>query len=70
MPDDILAALEQHDRMDDYFARPDYQQNDYIGWITRAKTPATRQKRMDQMLSELAQGGIYMKMAHPASSKR
>lgn len=70
MPDDILAALGQHGSTDDYRARPAYQQNDYIGWITRAKTPATRQKRMDQMLSELARGGIYMNMAHPASSKR
>ena len=39
-----------------------YQQNDYIGWITRAKRPETRQKRLDQMLAELQTGGVYMRM--------
>ena len=47
-----------------YERRPDYQQNDYIGWITRAKQPATRQKRLDQMLDELTRGDKYMKMAY------
>ena len=45
-----------------YRARPMYQQNDYVGWITRAKRPETRQKRLDQMLEELTVGGVYMKM--------
>jgi hypothetical protein len=48
--------------MDAYRQRPAYQQNDYIGWITRAKLPATRQKRLDQMLAELESGGVYMHM--------
>ncbi len=69
MPDDVKQALEQHGVMDDYLARPDYQQNDYIGWITRAKRQETREKRMQQMLDELAQGGVYMKMKHAASAK-
>jgi uncharacterized protein YdeI (YjbR/CyaY-like superfamily) len=48
--------------MDAYHARPPYQQNDYIGWITRAKQAATKQKRLDQMLGELESGGVYMNM--------
>jgi uncharacterized protein YdeI (YjbR/CyaY-like superfamily) len=56
--------------MDDYKKRPDYQQNDYIGWITRAKREETTQKRLSQMLDELEVGGIYMKMSHPPSSKK
>ncbi|MEQ1589402.1 MAG: YdeI/OmpD-associated family protein [Gallionella sp.] len=45
-----------------YDARPPYQRNDYIGRITRAKLPATQQKRLDQMLDELVRGDVYMKM--------
>ncbi len=45
-----------------YLARPPYQQNDYIGWVTRAKLEATKQKRINQMLDELERGGVYMKM--------
>jgi uncharacterized protein YdeI (YjbR/CyaY-like superfamily) len=45
-----------------YEQRPPYQRNDYIGWITRAKQKATRQKRLDQMLEELESGDVYMKM--------
>jgi uncharacterized protein YdeI (YjbR/CyaY-like superfamily) len=45
-----------------YLARPDYQQNDYVGWITRAKREAARQARLDQMLEELEHGGVYMRM--------
>lgn len=69
MPEDIRLALESDDLMADYRARPDYQQNDYIGWITRAKRPETREKRLRQMLEELERGGVYMKMEHPASRK-
>jgi len=43
-----------------YHARPPYQQNDYIGWSTRAKQEATKQKRLDQMLDELESRGVYM----------
>lgn len=65
MPSFVKAALEDNDLMQDYLERPAYQQNDYIGWINRAK-----QKRLNQMLVELKQGGVYMKMAHPASAKK
>ena len=63
MPAYIREALEARRLMDAYRARPPYQQNDYIGWITRAKRLETQQKRLVQMLDELEQGGVYMKMA-------
>ena len=69
MPDDVRAALESARVMDDYLARPAYQRNDYLGWITRAARAETRTKRIAQMIAELAQGGVYMKMQHPPSAK-
>ena len=62
MPDFIRDALNSRGLMDAYRARPPYQQNDYIGWITRAKQETTKQKRLNQMLDELERGGVYMKM--------
>ena len=62
MPDSIREALASRGLMEAYLARPDYQRNDYIGWITRAKRESTRQKRLDQMLDELEHGGAYMRM--------
>ena len=62
MPDDVQKALNDRSLMDAYRERPPYQRNDYIGWIDRAKRPETRQKRIDQMLDELARGDVYMKM--------
>jgi len=66
MPDFIRDALVEKKLTSAYDARPPYQRNDYIGWITRAKLPATQQKRLDQMLEELARGDAYMKMAYRA----
>lgn len=62
MPDYIKDALETHGLMEAYLARPPYQQNDYVGWITRAKRIETRDKRLTQMLNELKLGDKYMKM--------
>lgn len=62
MPDFIREALDTRGLMDAYRSRPPYQQNDYIGWITRAKQEETKQKRLNQMLDELRSGGVYMKM--------
>lgn len=70
MPDFVKAALEEHALMKEYLERPAYQQNDYLGWINQAKRKETKQKRLNQMLAELKQGGVYMKMAHPASAKQ
>ena len=62
MPDFFRDALNTRGLMDAYLSRPSYQQNDYIGWISRAKLEATRQKRLYQTLDELERGGVYMKM--------
>ncbi len=64
MPDFILAALEEEGLLERYNARPDYQQNDYIGWITRAKRQETVEKRLGQMLEELRCGERYMGMLY------
>ena len=53
----------------DYESRPVYQQNDYIGWIERAKRQETKEKRFQEMVDELKAGGVNMKMKHPASRK-
>jgi uncharacterized protein YdeI (YjbR/CyaY-like superfamily) len=68
MPDDVRHALETRDLMSAYAERPAYQRNDYLGWFAGAKRPETRQKRIDQMLEELAQGGVYMGMRHNPSA--
>ena len=64
MPDDIRALLTERGLMEAYRLRPAYQQNDYLAWILRAKLPATRAKRLAQMLEELEAGDRYMNMAH------
>jgi len=63
MPDFFREALEARGLMEAYNARPPYQRNDYIGWITRAKRVETQEKRLNQMLDELKKGDVYMKMA-------
>ena len=63
MPDFVREALEEHDLIAAYDARPPYQRNDYLGWISRAKREDTRQRRLAQMLDELRLGDVYMKMA-------
>jgi len=62
MPEFFRDALQARGLMEAYNARPPYQQNDYIGWITRAKRPETQEKRLNQMLEELEKGDVYMKM--------
>ncbi len=62
MPAELQEALEARGLIAAYRRRPAYQQNDYVGWITRAKLPATRAKRLAQMLDELDAGGVYMHM--------
>ena len=64
MPSFVRSALVKHKLMAAYRERPPYQQNDYLGWITRAKLEPTRQRRLAQMLDELAKGDRYMKMAY------
>jgi uncharacterized protein YdeI (YjbR/CyaY-like superfamily) len=67
MPDDVAKALVAAGLRQLYDTRPNYQRNDYIGWIDRARTAKTRANRIAQMLDELKRGGVYMKMPHPAS---
>ena len=62
MPDFFRDAINARGLMNAYLARPDYQRNDYIGWINRAKLESTKQKRLNQMLDELERGGVYMRM--------
>lgn len=69
MPADVKAALAKGGVAEDYAARPHYQRNDYVGWIARSKLPATREKRIKQMVAELKKGGVYMGMKHAPSSK-
>ena len=69
MPDDVLAHLEARGLIDAYAARPFYQRNDYLSWITRAKRPETRDRRINQMLDELEIGGVYMGMEHRPSRR-
>lgn len=63
MPAWVRDALNAQGLMPAYLARPPYQQNDYLGWIARARLEATRKKRAQQMLDELRGGRLYMKMA-------
>jgi uncharacterized protein YdeI (YjbR/CyaY-like superfamily) len=65
----IRNALNLAGLMSEFRLRPPYQQNDYIGWIARAKQIETRDKRLRQMLHELEVGGIYMNMKHNPSEK-
>ncbi len=64
MPRFVELTLEEKGLMEKYRDRPGYQQNDYIGWITRAKREETKMKRLNQMLKELEYGGLYMKMKY------
>lgn len=70
MPDDVRRALAARDLTDAYAPRPAYQQNDYLGWIVRAKRDETRRRRLQHMLDELAAGDAYMKMPYRAKRPR
>ncbi len=62
MPVWVKEALASRGLTERYEDRPDYQQNDYVWWITSAKLEATRNKRLEQMLAELEAGDVYMNM--------
>ena len=69
MPEFVRKALAERGLQEAYDARPPYQRNDYLGWIARGKRPATVATRLARMLDELAVGGVYMGMRHPASQR-
>jgi Uncharacterized protein conserved in bacteria len=62
MPDEVLEALLKRNLLAAFESRPPFQRNDYLGWIARARKEETRKKRLDQMLDELEDGDVYMKM--------
>ena len=62
MPKGVRSLLVKHGVLELYKERPPYQQNDYLGWIARAKLDMTKEKRIKQMLDELKEGNKYMKM--------
>ncbi len=66
MPFDVKALLIEENLMDAYQKRPPYQQNDYIGWIIKAKMQETREKRIHQMIEELRNNNKYMGMDYHA----
>jgi Bacteriocin-protection, YdeI or OmpD-Associated len=59
MPGNVRDALTKRKLMDAFRARPDYQQNDYLKWLATANGVATKQQRLDQMLDELQNGGLF-----------
>ena len=64
MPAFIRLALTRNRLMSAYRSRPAYQQNDYIGWIVRAKRKEIDERRLMQMLEELRTGDAYMRMPY------
>ena len=66
IPDYVSHSLDAGGLWERYRARPPYQRNDYIGWITRGRREETRQKRLNQMLDELRGGDAYMGMPYTA----
>ena len=62
MPDFVKAALDERNLTAAYETRPPFQRNDYLAWIVRARKDETRHKRLAQMLDELEDGDVYMKM--------
>ncbi len=68
MPEFVQRALESRRLLNAYRARPWYQRNDYLGWITRAKRQETVQRRLEQMLDELERGDRYKKMPYRGKS--
>jgi uncharacterized protein YdeI (YjbR/CyaY-like superfamily) len=63
MPAFVRNALNERGLMEAYRARPPYQRNDYLAWISQAKLQATKAKRLQQMLNELKGAKRYMNMA-------
>ena len=62
MPFFVREALAARSLTAAFESRPPFQRNDYLGWITRARKEETRARRLGQMLDELEDGDIYMKM--------
>jgi len=59
MPGNVRTALDKGNLMDAYLARPEYQRIDYLKWIAGASGAPAKQKLLDQMLAELANGKLF-----------
>lgn len=70
MPGFVKQALKKKGLLEAYKKRPEYQQDEYIGWINEAKLPDTKQKRLNQVLDELEKGGVFMGVVHPPPEKK
>lgn len=57
-----MDALLTHNLLTAFNARPAYQRDDYLGWIGRAQIDSIKEKRLAQMLDELARGNVFMKL--------
>jgi len=66
IPSYVSEALKSEGLEEAYLARPPYQRNDYIAWITSGKRQETINKRLKQMLKELRGGTEYMGMKYNA----
>jgi uncharacterized protein YdeI (YjbR/CyaY-like superfamily) len=66
---DIRDKSEKRELYTPYANRPFYQRNGYLAWIERAKRVDTGDMRIEQMLQEPEQGGVYMRMDHPPSRR-
>jgi uncharacterized protein YdeI (YjbR/CyaY-like superfamily) len=62
VPDDVAEAISARGLTEAYRARPAYQRNDYVGWISRARRQETRDMRLRRMLDELQAGDVCMNM--------
>jgi uncharacterized protein YdeI (YjbR/CyaY-like superfamily) len=59
MPGFVKSALASKNLTDAYQARPKYQQTEYLAWINSAKLQDAKKARLNQMLEELAKGGVF-----------
>ncbi|MDA0988775.1 MAG: YdeI/OmpD-associated family protein, partial [Chloroflexi bacterium] len=61
MPEFMWRALVEQGLDGAYRNRPSYQQNDYIGWITRAKREETRDCRVSALIGHFGTREIGVK---------
>ena len=59
MPGFVRKALDKRNLTDAFRARPAYQQNAYMQWIAEGKIQTAMDKRLEQMLDELAKGNVF-----------
>jgi hypothetical protein len=71
MPGNVRGALAKRKLLDAFRDRPQYQQDEYLKSIALAAGPAAKQKRLDEMLEDLAAGDKFRgePWSPPAESK-